>query len=759
MAYPDHFVENSEKDERWISQYIKEAYHESCKLYASGFFRSRDKFHMIKKYMMGQQSVSKYRRIIDPLGQKDSDKAWLNIDWSIIPIVPKFKRMAVEILNKKDFTLQAETVDPLANEDRERYYKQKAANITLKEGLEKNGMSDKVAVLGMKKEDPQDFDELDMHMEYGYRHQYAIEMEMALDLTMNHHNDWEHIREKVNEDLFDYGTACVKEDFRPNGTIGIDKVDMKEIIVGYSKLEDFSDARHIGEVKQKTIHQIRKEDLDNEISIEYLKEIAEQNIGNHGNSMDYDDSNYLDYRVSVVDLEFVTTNKMTLEKRKNKTGNTVVGKAGKKKSKKNEYSSSTYEAIYCGKWIVGTDHFYQCKMKTDLKRQKNNLGKTSFSYHIIAPGLYNMQTFSLAEQLISIADQIQIAWYKLQNTILRAKPQGIAIEITALENVPLGSGGQKLKPLEILDLYQQRGDLVFRAIDEEGQPFPFKPIEELKNGLGDDARNYFGVIQNYMQMIRDILGFNEVTDGSSLDPKQLVGVSKLQTQATNNSLAFLSRGERKLVQNMANDLTLRIHDRIERGDEIKGYVQALGKTTTQFFKASKNMTRYQFGTRIVENPSTEEKARLDLRINEAIKSNQITIADAVFIENFKNINLAEQMLAYRVKKNMEQSQQRAERQIQLNGQEQQKSAMVAEEEKRKTLQMQAQLEAQNIQLKIQGELAIADKNGQYRLREAQIIANRELVEATHNNDSREFIESSKLLQKQNESKEKEKIID
>jgi hypothetical protein len=105
-----------------------------------------------------------------------------------------------------------------------------------------------------------------------------------------------------------------------------------------------------------------------------------------------------------------------------------------------------------------------------------------------------------------------------------------------LEDIPLGSGGTKLTPLKVLDLYNKTGTLVYRKLDPQGRASNVKPIEELENGLGRDAMNYWQMIQNHIQMIRDITGMNEMTDGSTPDPRTLTTVAKLAAEGTNNSL-------------------------------------------------------------------------------------------------------------------------------------------------------------------------------------------------------------------------------
>ena len=140
-----------------------------------------------------------------------------------------------------------------------------------------------------------------------------------------------------------------------------------------------------------------------------------------------------------------------------------------------------------------------------------------------------MKPLGIMEQLVPIADQIQISWYRLQNTINQARPKGIMIELGALEDIPLGSGGQQMKPMDVIDLFNKTGTLVYRKNDIGGKATNYKPIEELENGLGRDAMTYYQVIQNNIEMIRQITGLNEFTDGSTPDARSLTTTAKLSS--------------------------------------------------------------------------------------------------------------------------------------------------------------------------------------------------------------------------------------
>jgi hypothetical protein len=373
-----------------------------------------------------------------------------------------------------------------------------------------------------------------------------------------------------------------------------------------------------------------------------------------------------------------------------------------------------------------------------MKRAKSTMTDTTMSYHIVAPQIYQMNTYSLGEQMKTIADQIQMAWYKLQNVMLRARPRGIMIELGALENVPLGRGGKAMKPMEIIDLYNQTGNLVYRRLSEEGNASNYKPIEELDNGIGNEAVQYFNIITNNIQLLRDILGFNEITDGSTPDPRTLKGVAKYATESTNNSLDFIRRSERNLLERMCYSLTLRIQDAAQMGT-IDGFVRALGSNSVQFFKLDPNVSAYECGLIISQKPTEVEREKLNRRIEQAIQAGQVTLADAMMVENLDDLKYAELLLAYKITKNQEDAQERAMQQQQMNGQIQQQSAAQAAQAQQQTLQVemqtkmalmekQAQIDAQLLAMKLQNEALIEQGKLEGKINTAKIEA-----------DSREYI--------------------
>lgn len=745
-GFPSHLVESDKKGKAWISQYIKAAWNDFTKYYPNQLYNGREAYHETKMYMLGKQSTNKYRKLLSPRDAANGDSSWVNIDWDILPIIPKFRRIAIATLSKADYRINIDAIDPVAQDDKKQFYSENAARVTLRQEFEKQGLDKDM--IPLPDADVESLKELDMYMEYSYKHRMATEMEQALEVVHTQ-NDFEQIRARLIEDLHDYGISCTKDFFDAAGNIKERRVNPSNMIMSYSTSPTFEDVQYVGEVIEMTIADL-KELAGNQISeVEYEK-IANKYVGKIGNpgvlkdvNNDYE-RNYDGFRVKVLDLEFFSTNSIILEERTNSKGNKVVGRAAKIKNNRSDkkYTKTDYKVVYQGKWIVDSDVFFDCELQTNMKRAKNSMTDTVLSYHIAAPDIYQMSTYSLGSQMKPIADQIQIAWYKLQNVILRARPRGIMIELGALENVPLGRGGQALKPMEIIDLYNQTGNLVYRRLDDQGQASNYKPIEELDNGIGNEATQYFNIINQNIQLLREIIGFNEITDGSTPDPRTLNGVAKYASESTNNSLDFIKRAIRNLVERLSYSLMIRVQDSAEYGN-IKGYVRSIGSSSIEFFQLDPSVSAYELGLTVSAKPTEFEKEKLARRVEQAIASQQITLADAMMVERLDNMKYAELMLSHRIKKNLEDNQKRAMETQQMNAQVQMQSAQAAEAAKQQTLQMEMQAKMMLLQKEkeLDMQILLAKLNQEAQIEEMKV--NGKVDSARIQASSREYIAEMK----------------
>ncbi len=628
------------------------------------------------------------------------------------------------------------------------YFKTQAAKIKLRKLADKVAPDIKEFLPDMETKlgEPIDMEELEIQKQGGYRHQATIEIEQALEVVFNH-NNFPLLRKEVKEDILRYGIGGYKEMIDGKGVIQIRKVNPRFWIYGACQNRDFSDAEFVGEYRQMSMTELK------DLAGDQISDIQYQNIAklyssipyNHRRVRPYVNSwqQYSSLRVEVMDIEFKSVNEDYMEQGTDKYGNTRTVRAPYGATSTNESKTilkNSYEVIYKASWIVGTDVMFDFGLCTDMKRRRSQLSKVSYSYHMFAPNMKDMRISSKVEGAIPIYNQCQIAWLKLQQAIAEARPSGVAISMGALESVSLGGGGETLTPLQVLDLYLQKGVLVYRAEDDSGRPVNFRPIEELRNGIGDQAARFFEILQANIQLLKNAMGLNELTDGSTPDPRTLTLVAQMASEGTNDALYSVIHADEQLLKSISTSLIIRIQQAFRKKAPIQGYIQALGTNTERFFKLSSDISVYEFGCIIESKPTDQQRQELMALAQTLAAQGMLELEDYYTIENTQNLKMAQLILSYKMRKRKEEQQKVAMEQQAQNGQIQIQSAQAAEQSKQQSLQIEYQLKIELA--KIEGEymleaariraqslVDVADTGAQTKILQQSMTAGQKLAEA------------------------------
>ena len=688
FSFPSHLIDPAKKDENWVMLYLKAAWYDFGRT-KSIFYHRAWKYREIKDFALGNQSINQYKEILNV--ESDKNETWLNVDWRVLPIITKFRRIALNKLKKIEYDIEATAVDSLAIDEKERYVAEQKTKIALRDSLKES--NPQLAQSLKQENDAEDIDELKIKELYTYKHNATIEIETGIDLIMQQ-SDIPYLRTKIREDLFDYGVAGYKDWIDSAGNVKLRRVDPASLIINYCAENDFSDKQYAGEVVRMTIADLKQAAGDKFTAKQY-EEIAYLVRGKFGNPTQLPSpiiygSEYNDFNVDVLDLEFFTVNENVYEKRKDKRGNIQFGRTGyekKKDTEKKRYKRLAFKVTYQGSWIIGTDFIFNAGVSQNLKRTKSRMTDAQMSYHFYAPEFYDMEAKGITEQLIPLANAIQIAWYRLQNAINQARPKGVAIDLDALEDIPLGSGGKNLAPHEVVDMFNETGTLVYRRSDLAGNLTHYRPIEEIENGLGKDAIMYYDIIQRNIQMIRDITGLNELVDGSTPDARTLTTVANMAAESSNNALGDIVDGDQHLLRKAGTGVYLRLQTAVKKGN-VNGYTKALGSNSVKFIKVTSDIAMHEFGIFLSLVMSDDERAMFKAELKEMANAGVIEPDTAITIGNIRNKNQAEQVLAYMVKITRERKAREANEQIMVNSKAQQESAQVAEQAKQATIQLQ-----------------------------------------------------------------------
>jgi hypothetical protein len=726
--FPNEDVSPKEKESKaWLMQFAQAAFNSYGDTpFGSIGYRSRDKYEWIKTYAQGRQSIERYKRVLTP--DQDPNNNTLVVDWSVLPIIPKFRRTALGLLEKQNYDIQIDPVDPFAQSEKDMLVAEMKAKAILREEFKKQGRPDlaESAAIMANPGEPDDLDGIEV-AELGMRHKTSMEAELVVELVFDQ-NDYEGQRRQQLQDQFDYGVAIFK-DYEQDGLVGFRRVDPRRFLSNFCTYPDFRDLRYAGEVLEVPVAQLiqmSNGELTNE-DIEFIYKYANANqwrgnmpVGNayYGTYNDFWNKG----KVQVLDLEIYSTDNLVREERVDRRGNVVFGRAGFEdtNNKKQKFKRKQVVGVYRVKWIVGTNICFDYGKQWNVKRDPINIARAKPSFHIGAVDFFDMKTFSRMEAIIPYADSIQLAYYRLQHELNTAVPRGFNINLAALEEVSLSGGGKAMSPSDIIDLYLQRGVLVSRSVAADGRQVP-PAINQLEGGVGNAIAEYWNMINNNLDMIRQTLGLNELTDGSTPNPKFLTTVAQLAASGTNNALSDISYSDRALAQSLSEAIIIRVQDVIKRGGG-EAYENSLGLGTVELLKRSQEISKYTYGIAIVDKPTAEEKAKLDELVKVALQSGQVNIDDVIRLNNIQNIKQAELFLAYKVKKNNEKKQQEAMQAQQMNGQIQQQSAMVAEQAKQQTIQMEYQMKSELEKVKADMEARLIELRGQFDLERERISA-------------------------------------
>jgi len=711
-GYPDPFSSREEKlDKKYGIQYFKRMYKEwADEEIGSGSYVSRnERYKRYREYAEGMQSIEQYKDLLGANG----DSSYLNLNWEVVPMIPKFVDVIVGGLTNQEYKIKCTAIDQVSKDKRSEDKLKKLTAMELKEfHAEVAGLSGLPFDAG-DEELPESKEELDLYMSLNYKQMVEIAMEEGIELTF-YLNDWGEVTKRISRDLVVLNIGASKTDVE-DGKLTIRYVDPSHLITSHSSRPDFKNIQHAGEVIYMSIHELKRLAGD-EFSDEEYVEIARNNAGKYGNPKnlakgsnyynEYEIHEYDTYKIAVLDGLYKTVDDLNYEKKENKYGGYTIHKKNKdykqpKNSKqKRTKLKTTVENIYKGKWIIGTDYIFEYGLATNILRPKSNLSKAILPYSIYAPNILNMNSKSLVERMIPFADQIQLCHLKIQHLMSKAKPKGSAIELGAIENVGKGDGGT-FTPIEVQDIYQQTGNLYYRSQQDDGSPLPSMPIQELGGGIGGALQELIAIYQYNLQMLRDVTGINEARDASQPDKESLVGIQKMALLASNNATRWINQALLSITQSTAKSVALRVQDLVKYKGAYKGYVQAIGEFNMKAIEVSKDVTMADYGIMIEPLPDDEQKAILEQNIQMSIQQGALRLEDAIMIRNVTNIKLANQLLVIRRKKYAEEAAKAAQENARANAEQQQASVAAKAQADAQLKQMDNEMSMQTLQAEYQ----------------------------------------------------------
>jgi hypothetical protein len=737
-AFPSQVVSDAEKASleygSQVAMAIEYEWFKSGRTNGNRYLTNWNNFNTLRLYARGEQPIQKYKDELSING----DLSYLNLDWKPVPILSKFVDIVVNGISQKAYEIKAYAQDPSSVKKRTSYASKMYEDMLAKEYIEniKNTLGIDLYQTPNPDVIPETEEELELHMQLGYKQAIEIAEEEAISSVMAK-NKYNLVRRRLNMDLAVCGIAACKTNFNTSNGITVDYVDPAYMVYSYTEDPNFEDIYYVGEIKSITIPELKKEFPN--ISEEELKRIQAM-PGNRQYVTGW--GGYDENTVQVLYFDYKTYHNQVFKIKQTDQG---LMKAIEKPDTFNppesdmfERVSRSIEVLYSGAKVLGTDTLLKWELAENMSRPYADTTKVEMNYSICAPRMYKGRIDSLVSKCIGFADMIQITHLKLQQVLSRMVPDGVYLDMDGLAEVDLGNG-TNYNPAEALNMYFQTGSIVGRSLTQDGEMNRGKvPIQELQSSSGGaKIQSLITTYQYYLQMIRDVTGLNEARDGSLPDRNTLVGLQKLAANASNTATRHINQSSLYITLRIAENIALKIADALEfplTAESLKNSISAFNVET---LRQIEDLNLHDFGIFLELEPDEEEQAKLEANIQVALQSGNIDLDDAIDLRQIKNIKLANQMLKIKRKKKQKQDMLTQQSNIQAQAAAQAETAektAMAEVQKQeaisgskvqyeqartemeiKKMEVQAQLDQQKMQMQHQFDMQLKQMETQVQM--------------------------------------------
>lgn len=658
-----------------------------------------------RKFANGEQDMQEYLDLLTA----DGKTLYQNISFKASPIAKKFEESVVNgFMLRKEYP----RAGALSKEIQDRKDRKKAdARFRMEFGDYVQQLSQEV---GMPVEDPsafvpEDIEDLDMHFTLEDKEREELLMQEMVDFTLND-NDITSMKRKFLSNIFQVNLSGFYTYIDDNGRLIIEDVDAEDAIYSNSRKELLTDdATYAGREMRMYISDIRSKFNVAPEKEEALFKLAKKYIGMYNNPAvsleswlpDYRDMlerPYDNFLVDVVHIWWRCSKVIGYTEGKDRYGRHVFDtkegqpeqkyKSDGRKKTGSKYVQTAYEGYFT---LDGG-------MVLQWGEQRNVLRAGYDREQVLCPFIYIMPSNSgkllmpsFVDRITDYIKQMDIAELKIKQAIAKHPPDGFQIDIESVLNVDLGNG--ELEPLTLVDIWRQTGDFFYRSKkDGENQDKVNPPIAPSFNHISNTIQTYISVYNFNLGKIRDVLGINEIADGSAAAPRIGYRFAEMQRQASNTATWSIYDAYLRVGAKLVKQIGIRIWDAINYGTVNKGYLGYLGKANIDFIKSREDLTKSSYDFKFEMGLDQGQKDALEQNVNAAIAAGVLEMPDAIRIMNVDDVYKAEKLATYLYNKRRREK----IRDAQDNARQQAESAALAgqtvEQEKQNTIRIQMQAE-------------------------------------------------------------------
>ena len=718
----DKYTEEQKNGEEYNLQYAQAIYSRYLRDKCALRYGSRETVDTIRLYGRGNQPKEIYKEFMEEKIDTDSNstalarlrgdktrQGWENIAQKVISPLPRIRKIIKGYLDNVGQDVFVDALDPISNDMKDNA---KARMYAVAQNFDFVQEFHMEAGIPMEELEylPASRTELNLFEAMGgFKMNYARAMEKLIKHTEDISELDDQLKDDWIDDATDLGVIAGRVHFNPEtGKYEYKYLDPKYMVIQYVREDDYRKSEFAGYVETYTISELKQrlpekeEDFFHELAYAHKGKLGNEAAANWDNfskqSSDTGSYNYDDFNVEVLEVEWID-----YEVRRHQVYNSVHGRKmvrpmkkdeelkplqeyAKKNGAKREELNTKMRKLRGCKWIVGTECVFDHGLVNMQDRPKKSEVMHSFR-------LYTLRDEPLTEQLVPIADDMALAWFRWQDDRAMLQRYGYAIDVGMMENIE--GGGKKYDFVDVLKAWRRSRHLFHQQSlsgkYEGGNTTPIQPIPSL---VKEALEEFIMTWEAALKRIEDVTGLNLVILGASAPQGSQVTTTQMSAQSAAHILKpvirSLGRMRRELAQTTMRRLQLAFK---AREDIAKGYIDVVGEYDVELLKMAEKSS-VQYGMRFEDKPSEEMKetviaaAQLSLQ---ARRDGKPGIKNSEFqyivqqVQAGGSIKELSALLDYLELKAEQRVQENKERDIQLQGQQNvnlEKAKVEAEKRKR-----------------------------------------------------------------------------
>ena len=745
--FPSRDISEKEKDlPQYSLEYSMAIYNRYLNDKCGILYSTREDLDTIRLYGKGAQPISIYKSWYQERANDDSDtsvlsktrsdstrQGWENISTRVISAIPRIRKIVKGYIDQVGQDVFVDAVDPLSN-DMQQNMKWKMFAVAQNFDF----INEYHVKAGIPQEEleflPTSMTELNLYESMGgFKMNYARAMEKLVRHTEKVSKLDNQLKDEWVNDAFDLGVMAGRVVYDRNlKKYRYRYINPKYFVIQFVKDDEYSKSEWAGYIEPYTISELKQimPDKPEEffIQLAYIHRGKHGNTGGRWNNSDWDNFSkhsgksgtydYDDYTVEVLEAEWVdyeAERNLVYSYHGHKTirplgKNSVVKLSKYQKAEGSKDLRTKMRRLRGAKWVIGTDITFDEGLVNMTDRPKDTDVMHSFR-------LYTLKDLPITEQLIPIADDMAIAWYRWQDDRAMLQRSGYAVDIGMMENID--SGGEDWNFLNVLKHWRETRYLLHQQSlsgrYEGGGITPVQPIESL---VKIALEEFIITWEAALKRIEDVTGLNLVMLGATAPQGSQVTTTQMSAQSAIHVLKPIINTMGEMKVDLAETAVRRLQLAFKARDDIaKGYVDVVGEMDVELLKQAEK-DAVQYGLSFEDKPSEEMRQNIVDAARAALDARRqgmagIKISEYLYIvqqlESGGNIKELSALLDYLQIKSDQAIQENKER-----------ATQVQNEGLAKIEQQKAQSDAQMQQMKTQGDVVVEREKRQTELQKIRL---------------------------------------